>query len=473
MALVAVIFDHDRRLSLIMICFTPGGDRRAQPHWRLRRLKGMRMRFLGLAAAALIAAGCGTTTLQATGGQSTSPKGAGSPAASASAARPASSGAGSAGASTPAADAAGTAPAGTACPGTQATPVQAGSLTGLEFVSADQGWAVGQDTILATTDGGAHWTAQLSGQLNLTSADFISDRDGWAVGSTSLLATTDGGAHWAALPEPCPVIRSVHFVSPSTGFAVAGGQNVSGNDPAMPVSGGVVLATSDGGHAWHTLATPANAQTVCFSDQQHGWLGAAGLLYRTADGGKDWTVLTSMSGQVGSGGSADLADMSVECANGGSAWALRIGPGAAMSQEPHVGYHADQAGATPIFAEQYFQNPGGKPVAESPGSDAGPFSAIGATSAVFVDWCSACGAGTAPWDIAANSGSTLTKQGNVGSITQPQAASFLSPEVGWVAGSESVLPTSASGPPKSQERIVATTDGGRTWNVQYAGPWTS
>ena len=26
-----------------------------------------------------------------------------------------------------------------------------------------QGWAVGQDTILTTSDGGAHWTAQLSG----------------------------------------------------------------------------------------------------------------------------------------------------------------------------------------------------------------------------------------------------------------------------------------------------------------------
>ena len=119
--------------------------------------------------------------------------------------------------------------------------------------------------------------------------------------------------------------------------------------------------------------------------------------------------------------------MSVECANDGSAWALRAGPGAAMSQEPHVGFHADQAGATPIFAEQYFQTPGGKPVAPSPGSDAGPFSAIDAASAAFIDWCSACGAGTAPWDIATNSGSTLTKKGNVGAITQPQAASFLSP----------------------------------------------
>jgi hypothetical protein len=344
-----------------------------------------------------------------------------------------------------------------------------GGFGGLQFVSGSQGWAVGQDTILATADGGAHWTTQLSGKLNLTSVDFVSRQDGWAVGTTSLLATTDGGAHWMALSEPCPVIRSVHFISPTTGFAVAGGQNVGGADPEMPSLGGVVLSTGDGGHTWHTLAAPANAQTVCFSDPQHGWLGADGLLYRSSNGGKDWTVLTATAGQAGSG---YPAEMSVGCANDGSAWALRVGPDAGMSQDQHVGYHADQAGATAIFAERYFQAPGGKPAADSPGSDAGPFSVIDSASAAFVDWCSACGYGTAPWDVATNSGATLAKEGNVGAITYPQAAGFLSPNVGWVAGTETGYPASAKGTPKSQERIVATTDGGRAWHVQYAGPWT-
>jgi hypothetical protein len=376
----------------------------------------------------------------------------------------------SARASTPASSAlTGTAESGRSCPGAQAPSYPPG-LDGLQFVSVSQGWAVSQDAILATADGGAHWRAQLSGKLNLTSVDFISGQDGWAVGTTSLLATTDGGARWTALPEPCPVIRSVHFISPATGFAVAGGQNASGADPEMPVLGGVVLTTDDGGRTWHRLATPANAQTVCFSDPQHGWLGADGLLYRSSDGGKGWTALTSMDGALGSG---YPAEMSVECANDGSAWALRVGPGAAMSQDPHVGFHADQSGVTAIFAEQYFQTPGEKPAAGAPGSDAGPFSAIDSSTAAFVDWCSACGYGTAPWDIAANSGATLAKEGNVGAITYPQAASFLSAEVGWVAGSEAVYPASPEGTPKSQERIVATTDGGRTWHVQWASAWSA
>lgn len=429
------------------------------------------MRLLGLASVSLIVAGCGTGSLAAGGGQTTSSS---TPAGPASAtAAPISAAATSAG-STPAStaapgSAASASPAGAGCAG----PVQTsgGGGSGLEFVSATQGWAVAQGKILATTDGGAHWQVQLSGNPGVSAVDFISPQVGWAVEPKTLLATTDGGAHWTALPDPCPVIDSVHFISPTTGFAVAGGRNISATiAPEPPDQGGVVLTTTDGGRSWHEMATPANAQTVCFSDPQLGWLGAAGLLYRTSDGGKDWSAETSMAGQTGSTQAGYMAGMVVECANDGTAWAERVGPGAAMSQEPHVGYYANQAGATPIFAEQYFQNPGGKPVAQSPGSVAGAFSALSSSAAVFIDNCTACGEGTAPWDLATSSGATLTKEGNVGDITDAGAASFLSPEVGWVTGVDTVA--QSSGRMQYQTRIVATTDGGHTWHVQWASPST-
>jgi len=354
------------------------------------------------------------------------------------------------------------------CAGSQTTSsFEPGALTGLEFVSVADGWAVGQDEILATSDGGAHWRQQLAGQLNLTSVDFISAADGWAVGTTTLLATTDGGAHWAKLPEPCALIRSVHFISPSTGFAIAGGSQIAGPGPASPLHGGVVLTSSDGGRSWRAVAAPANSQTVCFNDSRDGWVGAGGQLYRTSDGGRHWMVLTSSAGAIASIG----AEMTVQCAGPDAAWALRLGPGAAMSQEPHVGFHADLAGAKALFAEHYFQTPGATPTAQAPGSYAGPYSALSPSAAVFIDWCAACGDGTAPWDLATNSGATLTREGDVGDLTEPQAASFLSPEVGWVAGTFTTFK-----PPdtfRQQQRIVVTTDGGRSWQVQYAGPWPS
>ena len=406
----------------------------------------------------MIVAGCGAGGAPAGGGATTSVTAA--PAATSAAASSPSP----AGAATTSASAA--ASGGSGCQSTPASALEPGALTGVQFVSADQGWAVGQDVILATTDGGAHWRVQLSGGLNLTAVDFVNGQDGWAAGNTSLLATTDGGAHWTALPEPCPLIRSVHFISPSTGFAVAGGRNDGGYSPAMPDMGGVVLATSDAGRTWRPLAAPANTQSVCFSDPAHGWLGAAGRLYRTVDGGRQWSgPLTPASGEDG----ADFtAGMEVQCAGDGSAWALSIGPGAAMSQAPHVGYHADAAGATAIFAEQYF--PGPNPPGRAPGSYPGPFSALGPSAAVFIDFCPACGPGTAPWDLATGSGATLTVKGNVGQVNVPLAASFLSTQAGWVAGTAREFTN--TGKSRSQQRIVATTDGGRTWRVEYATPWT-
>ena len=58
-------------------------------------------------------------------------------------------------------------------------------------------------TILATTDGGAHWKAQNSGSQGFSTTDilesvaFTDATHGWVVGMNgTILRTTDGGAHW-------------------------------------------------------------------------------------------------------------------------------------------------------------------------------------------------------------------------------------------------------------------------------------
>ncbi len=73
--------------------------------------------------------------------------------------------------------------------------------------------------------------------------------------------------------------------------------------------------------------------------------------------------------------------------------------------------------------------------------------------------------GTAPWDLVAGSGASLTREGNVGRLNQPEAASFLSPQLGWV-----VTGYHATGLPRQYQRIVFTDDAGRTWRVQYTSP---
>jgi hypothetical protein len=329
-------------------------------------------------------------------------------------------------------------------------------LTAIQFVSPTQGWAVGPREILATTDGGQTWTMQDTGHLDLVSVDFISSQTGWAVGLHSLLVTHDGGQHWTQLPDPCPVIRSVHFLSAQAGYAIASRAALMGNGAVAPQTGGTLLVTGDGGRSWRRLAAPANAQSVCFASPGIGWLGAGGNLYRSTDRGRSWQRAAAGPGQ-------DQYTMFVQCAGPGSVWGLDIGEGAASSQQPHLGYHGSPTGASAIFAEQYFPHPGVQVQAESPGSYAGPLSAISPSTAAFIDSCSACSAqGTAPWALATDSGATLIREGTVAGINTPIAASFLSSQLGWVVGISEI-----GG--KAVTQIVQTRNGGLSWQTLWAG----
>jgi photosystem II stability/assembly factor-like uncharacterized protein len=330
------------------------------------------------------------------------------------------------------------------------------ALTGVQFVSPAQGWVVGQHVILATSNGGATWTTQRRGDLNLTSVDFISPAFGWAVGLNSLLTTADGGRSWTALPEPCGVIRAVHFVSPQLGYAIAGGVNPVFDSALAPAAGGALVVTTNGGHSWQPVQAPADPQSVCFSDSEHGWLGADGRLYESADGGHSWQLRAT-----GDGTATSPSFMFVQCASG-SAWALDIGPGAASSQQPHIGYYAQPGTAAgPLFAELYFQSPGSPRLPEAAGAYAGPMSVISTGEATFIDSCAPCGRGygTVPWLIATAHGG-LSRRGDVADLSQAAGASFLTSSVGWVVGG-------LNNGSAITERIMHTDDGGRSWQVQY------
>jgi photosystem II stability/assembly factor-like uncharacterized protein len=96
------------------------------------------------------------------------------------------------------------------------------SISAIQFVSPEIGWAVGS-RIWATTDGGTTWQIQAP-YADLSSIDALDSSDVWAVSIDypAIMATSDGGKHWVNLPEPGTTLDSVHFVSPTVGFAVAG-----------------------------------------------------------------------------------------------------------------------------------------------------------------------------------------------------------------------------------------------------------
>jgi hypothetical protein len=316
--------------------------------------------------------------------------------------------------------------------------------------------------------------------MRLQSLDFIDSEHGWVVAANMLLSTDDGGAHWHAIGQSCPVLRSVNFVDADLGFAVAGGSTPLG---AIGGHGPHLMATHDGGLTWRTLTAPPDIQSVCFADAAHGWLGADGHIYATRNAGQSWTL--QVTGAYGSAQQPALAE--VRCIRDSPAvWAELDGPGGMMSQGPHIGYHSDGAGWTPIFAEQYFPHPSVAVSAQSPGSYAGPFAVINASQAVYIDTCPACPPpgtpaptgtnyttyqGTAPSVFADRGGSRLAARGPVAGLTVATGASFVTATDGWVIGTLIAYHLAGSKLTSTAvNRIVHTTDGGASGQTQYELP---
>ena len=66
------------------------------------------------------------------------------------------------------------------------------------FANAKDGWAVGDESIIATTNGGATWKKQYSttGNESFNCVACANATHAWAVGQGFIVATTNGGATW-------------------------------------------------------------------------------------------------------------------------------------------------------------------------------------------------------------------------------------------------------------------------------------
>ena len=188
-----------------------------------------------------------------------------------------------------------------------------GSL-GVYFADEQHGWAVGQvsdswdfsnnsEFICATSDGGASWQVQLYAERSLPGLDCIymapDLMTGWAAGRASTLYhTNDGGVTWT-LVDDLPIPNELHiaidfidmqWLSPELGFLYGSGPS-SDRSPEQ-----LLLVTSDGGDSWTLRYLPAAEGDVqplwatYFVDADHGYaVGWGGQVWRTDNGGDDWT----------------------------------------------------------------------------------------------------------------------------------------------------------------------------------------
>lgn len=147
----------------------------------------------------------------------------------------------------------------------------------------------------------------------ITSLTMFSELNGWAVGEENILRTTDGGSTWYNVsPEGASAFgfgTARAFLSELQAWVVLA-------DASDPFASGLLYRTEDGGLTWTAYPVPFGGGEMDFVDETHGWMmaslgaGAGSMavsLYTTDDGGETWTrIYTNDPNLDGAGDSLPL-----------------------------------------------------------------------------------------------------------------------------------------------------------------------
>lgn len=187
----------------------------------------------------------------------------------------------------------------------------------IHFSTNRTGWIVGaQGLMRATNDGGETWNEGDLGEvtaLDLNGVDVTAAGTGWIVGALgTIFHTTDGIAWTRQSTSPTQEdLRAVDHVVESVVYAVG--------------ASGTLLRTQDGGANWaKTSLGTADLFAVRFADAAHGWAAGAQGVWTTINEGTTWGAQTLPS--VGSTGPGAIYALGVASADvawaGGSAGAI-------------------------------------------------------------------------------------------------------------------------------------------------------
>lgn len=157
-------------------------------------------------------------------------------------------------------------------------------IYGVFFLDANRGWAAENNgSILSTTDGGENWSETSTSALYLIDFDFIDANNGWAFGGLgAILHTTDGGAHWTSQnTNQGNDFYAGKFFNADTGVAVG--------------YLGRCIRTTNGGTSWQQTSSglTGSFSDLSFINNTEGWAVGSdftnSIIAHTTDGGQTWT----------------------------------------------------------------------------------------------------------------------------------------------------------------------------------------
>jgi photosystem II stability/assembly factor-like uncharacterized protein len=140
------------------------------------------------------------------------------------------------------------------------------------FIDLNNGWAITDNVILKTSDGGVNWTSQYTDNTpgNFNAIQFTDLNNGWVVGENGkVIKTNDGGNNWTQVINTnissVSNNKSVFFLNSNVGW-------IANSEPDWP--GDTIIHTMDGGTSWtHQDPNLINGSvfSIFFQDENNGW----------------------------------------------------------------------------------------------------------------------------------------------------------------------------------------------------------
>lgn len=178
------------------------------------------------------------------------------------------------------------------------------TLRRLYFIDENNGWAVSLGgKIISTTDAGNSWKIQNSTVTTpIVDIFFINPNRGWAMTypseppfGTSILTTTNGGTDWVkdSVFFENEIFSTIIFLDENVGF----------------IGGNGIKKTTNGGLTWaNTFIEPGGVSTLpinkfSFYSKTFGYacggrVDIAGVIWRTTDGGNNWSSMGLSPDQI-------------------------------------------------------------------------------------------------------------------------------------------------------------------------------